>query len=350
MKETKVALVGCGFVANDHLKAWRKLNHAKVVAVSDLNESLAKSTAEVWRIPRYYASFSDMIKKEKIDVVDICTPPHTHAALAVQSMEVGVNVLIEKPMTMTVSDAEKIVNCQKSSGVEAGVIHNWLFEASVLEACAFVNRGLLGEVLNVEIETLNTKDDPMATNEHHWCHKLPGGRFSEMLAHPIYLTRHFLGGEVEVSDVQVFKVGSYPWMKSDELCATLKVGYKLGRVYASFNSSRDAIYVNLYGREGIIKVEIINSILTFLPRRKTSRFSKGFDSLKQAWQIVKRTGKNVMKVVSKSWMSGQEMYIKLFDESLMNDNEPPVSVTDGLAVVKTLEEMCMKIAELERKA
>jgi len=313
-----------------------------------LNETLAKNTADVWRIPRHYASFLDMITKEKVDVVDICTPPQTHAALAVQSMETGANVLIEKPMTMTVSDAEKIVSCQKSSGVTVGVIHNWLFESAVLEARELVNHGLIGEALSVEIEALDTKDDSMAANEHHWCHKLPGGRFSEMLAHPIYLTRHFLGGEVEVSDVQLSKLGSYAWMKSDELCATFKVGKKLGRSYASFNSSRDAIYVSLYGREGIIKVEIINSILTFMPRRANKRFSKGSDSLKQASQIMGRTGKNVMSVVSKSWMSGPEMCIKLFSESLLSDKEPPVSAADGLAVVKTLEEICTKIEEREK--
>jgi len=349
MKEIKVALGGCGFVTNDHLKAWRKINNAKVVAVSDLNGSLAKRTAEFWRIPHHYTSFSDMIKKEEIDLADICTPPHTHAALAVESMEAGVNVLIEKPMAMTMNDAEKIVACQKRCGVKAGVIHNWLFEEPVLEACSFVNRGLLGEVFNVEIETLNTKDDPMASNEHHWCHKLHGGRFSEMLAHPIYLVRHFLKGEVKLANLEVSKVGSYPWIKSDELYAAFKVGYKSGRVYASLNSSRDAIYISLYGRESIIKLEVVNSILTFLPRRKTSRFSKGSDSLKQAWQIVKYTGENVMKVVSKTWMSGTERCIKLFSESLMENNEPLVSVNDGLSVVKTLEEMCAKIAELEKK-
>ena len=348
-KEIKVALVGCGQVANDHLKAWRKINQAKAIAVSDLNETLAIKTAKLWRIPRYYISFSELIKKEKIDVVDICTPPHAHAALAIEAMGAGINVLIEKPLAMTVNDAEKIVGCKKRSGVEAGVIHNCLFDAPVLEARSLVNRGLLGEVFNVEVEALNTKDDPMAANEHHWCHKLPGGRFGEMLAHPIYLIRHSLG-EVKVDDVQVSKVSSYPWMRSDELFATLKVGNKLGRVYASFNSSRDAIYISLYGKEGIIKMDLINSILTFLPRRKTSRFSKGSDSLKQAWQIVKWTWKDVVKVASKRWMTGHDICIKLFAESLINNKEPPISVIDGLAVVKTLEEMCMRIVELEERA
>jgi len=349
MREINVGIVGCGFIAHGHLKAWKRVPQANIVAVSDLNESLAKYTAKAWNIPHYYGTLSEMLEQDGINVIDVCTPPQVHMSLAVEAMEKGVDVLIEKPMTITVEDAKKIVDCQRKTKVNAGVIHNWLFDAPVLEARSLIKKGFMGEVINVEIEALNTKDDSMTMDKHHWCHKLPGGRFSEMLAHPIYLTRHFLEGEIEVVDVQVSKVGGYPWMKSDELCAIFKVGSKLGRVYATFNSSRDAIYINIYGKEGIIKMDIINSILNFLPRRKTSRFSKGSDSIKQAWQIVKCTAKNMMKVAFKRWTSGHDIYIRLFAESLIHDKEPPVSVRDGLAVVQTLEQMCRKIEEQEKK-
>jgi len=339
MREINVAIVGCGYVANGHLKAWRNIREAQVVAVSDLNEKLGKSTAETWKIPRYYSTLSDLLAQCKVDLVDICTPPQVHAVLAVEAMKAGINVLIEKPMTMTVKDAEEIVGCQKATGVKAGVIHNWLFDDPVLQADSIIKTGKLGEIFHIEIEALNTKYDSMAANERHWCHKLPGGRFSEMLAHPIYLMRHFLG-DVEVCEVQVSKIGDYSWMKYDELCATFKAGNKLGRAYASFNSSRDAIFINIYGREAILKLELINSTVIFLPKREATRLSKGFDSLRQATQLFKSIIGNMFKVASGRWRSGHETYIKLFAESLINDRKPPVTVEDGFAVVKMLERMC----------
>ena len=348
MHDINVAIVGCGYVANGHLKAWSKIREAQVVAVSDLNESLAKSTADLWKVPRYYKSLSELMEWGKIDLVDICTPPQTHAALAIQAMKAGFNVLIEKPMTMTVKDAEQIVESRKSTGMKAGVIHNWLFDVPVLEAEYLVKKGYLGDVFNVEIEALNTKYDSMVMNEHHWSHRLQGGRFSEMLAHPIYLLRHFLG-EVEICDLQVSKIGNYPWMSSDELCATFRVGNKLGRAYSSFNSSRDAIFISLYGNEGILKLELINATVNVLPKRKTSRFSKGFDSLRQATQLTKSTIGNVAKITLKRWMSGHDMYIKLFAESLLSGTDPPVTVEDGLEVIKTLEKMCEMIESAELK-
>ena len=350
MRGINVALIGCGFVANGHLKAWRKVGEARVFAVCDLNETMARSTAERWKIPHYYPSLSELMEhKNSIDLVDICTPPQTHASLAVQAMRAGFHVLLEKPMTMTVKDAEEIVKCQKTTGLKAGVIHNWLFEPPVLEADSLVKGGFLGEVINAEIEALSPKEDSMAANENHWSHSLPGGRFSEMLAHPIYLLRRFLG-EVEVGDVYVSKVGEYAWMKSDEFFATFKVGNKLGRAYASFNAPRDAIFINLYGREAILKLDIINATLNILPRRKTSRYNKGFDSMRQATQLTRSTVKNAARIAFGRWLSGHEMCIKLFAQSLINDSEPPVTVESGCIVVKTLEEICERIEIAERNA
>jgi predicted dehydrogenase len=158
-------------------------------------------------------------------------------------------------------------------------------------------------------------------------------------------------GEVEICDLQVSKIGDYPWMRFDELCAAFRVGNKLGRTYASFNSSRDAIFISLYGSEAILKLELINATVNILPKRKTSRFSKGFDSLRQATQLTKSTVGNVAKITLKRWKSGHDRYVKLFAESLLNDTDPPVTVEDGLEVTKTLEKMCGMIerAELKQK-
>ena len=349
MHKLEVAIIGCGYVANGHLEAWRKVPQAHVVAVSDLNEVLARNTAHTWKVPYYYKSLTEVMANTSVDLVDVCTPPQAHATLAIQAMEAGKNVLIEKPMAMTVKEAQEIVNCQRDNHVKAGVIHNWLFEQPVLAATSLVERGLVGEVLSVVVEALNRNEDSMAANRDHWSHRLPGGRFSEMLAHPIYLIRHFLRGEVNVLDVQVSKLGNYPWVKSDELSATFNVGEKLGRSYVSLNSSRDAIYVNLYGKEGIIKLDIINSTVTVLPRVGNSRFAKGFDSLRQAFQILKWTTQSAGKVALRRWSSGHDTCMKLFVESLANDSKPPVSVEDGLAVTKTLEETCKRIDEEEKK-
>jgi predicted dehydrogenase len=344
-----VAILGCGYVSNDHIKAWKRVHQAQLVAVCDVSEMAAKKMSEFWKIPRYFTSFPKLLEQKNIEIIDICTPPHTHASLAVQAMQSNFNVLLEKPMTMTSKDADEIVQCQKTTGMKAGVIHNWLFEPPVREATALVKKGGIGEVVNVEIEALNTKYDSMTANEKHWCHTFPGGRFSEMLAHPVYLLRHYLGSEISIGDVQVAKIGEYPWMKSDELCATFHVGTKLGRSYASFNMPRAAIFISLYGKKAIIRLDIVNATLNILPARKTSRFNKAFDSLRQAGQLTRSTAKNIMKITSKRWSSGHDFYIRSFAECVLTDKEPPVTVEEGYHVVKIVEQMCGAIDKAERE-
>jgi predicted dehydrogenase len=347
LKKINLAIIGCGSVANSHLKAWKRLHNAEVVAVSDLNETSAKNTASLWNIPHYFGSLSQLIENLSVDLVDICTPPQSHASLAVQAMEKGLHVLLEKPMTMTTKDADKIVACQRASGMKVGVMHNELFEPPVLKASSFVGKGHLGDIISVEVETLCTKWDSMAANEHHWCHSLPGGRFSEMLAHPIYLLSHFLG-KVEVEHVDVSKYGEYSWMRSDELCAIFRAGNKLGRVYATFNAPHDAIFISLYGTEGILKLDIVNATVVFTPRRVTSRFNKGLDSLRQAGQLLRSTTEDVVKIASKRWECGHELCIRLFAQSLETNSDPPFTVKDGYEVVKMLEVLCDKIELAEK--
>jgi predicted dehydrogenase len=348
MREIDVAIVGCGYVAEGHLGAWRKVPEAKIVAVSDLNIELAKKTAERWRIPNYYSTISDVLNQTNANLVDICTPPHVHAPIAVEAMKAGKNVLIEKPMTMTVDDAKKIVKSQEETGVTAGVLHNWLFDEPVVIAKSMVEQGRIGEVFNIVVEALNTPMDSMVANRNHWSHRFPGGRFSEMLAHPIYLLRHFLGGELELGDVQVSKVGDYSWVKKDELCATFKVGQKMGRAYASFNSSRDCIYINIYGKKGIIKLDLINSLVNYLPKMELTRFNKGYDSLRQSSQITISTIRNSLKIAFRSWLSGHDRYIRLFSQSLLNQTAPPVTLADGLAVINSLDTITQRI-DLQEK-
>ena len=173
-----MGVIGCGWVSNGHLGAWRKVRDATVVSVCDLYEDAARSMAKKWDIDEYYMDFDELLSSSDVDVVDICTPPSTHRDFMVQAMNAGVNAITEKPMTMTVNESQDIVDAKNETGMKAGLIHNWLFEPTIIEADSIVKKGELGEIINVEVEALNTKFDPMMSNKDHWCHKLVGGRIS----------------------------------------------------------------------------------------------------------------------------------------------------------------------------
>ena len=347
MRSQKVAIIGCGYIANGHLRSWKRTDNANVEAVVDLNIAAAKDTAERWKINNYFSSLDDLLNELQPDIVDICTPPQVHSSIAIQSIESGAHTLIEKPMTMTLDDAIKIVEAEKKADVKVGVIHNWLFEPPVPKARRLVGEGKLGEIMHVNLQTLNTSGDWMAKDGNHWCHKLTGGRFGEMLTHPIYLVKHFLG-DVKLENILVSKIGDFPWMKSDELVANLSGGKRFGSFYASFNSPRQAILLEVYGQKALLSLDMINGLVSILPARDVSRFSVGFDSLKQATQIASSTLYNAGSVISGKWMTGHDLYIDLFIKALEKDMEPPVTVREGYEVVKILEEMINRVEQQEK--
>lgn len=117
-------------------------------------------------------------------------------------MESGFDVLIEKPLSLSSRDDMEIIQCQKNTGRKAGVIHNWLFEPPILKTQEILDRDKIGEINYAHISILHPKEEPMTANRDHCSHKLPGGRFSEMMFHPIYLLRRFIG-KIELESLNV---------------------------------------------------------------------------------------------------------------------------------------------------
>jgi len=341
-EKLRICLVGCGHVAHQHLVAWNKIDEARVIAVCDTNEKAAKSLAERWAISRFYTSFSEAIEQEDVSIIDICTPPQTHRSLAVQALESGSHVLLEKPMAMTAKEADDIMHSQKVSGMRLGVIHNWLFEPAVLKVRSILQRGGIGDILGAQIEVLIPNNESMIVNKEHWCHKLVGGRFAEMLAHPIYLLRDFLG-PIRVENLSVAKIGPHPWVPWDELRITFRSGNKLGTTYASFNSPRQATVINLYGTERILRVGLFPQTIIQLRHIPPTTSALGLDVLRQALQLSTSVMKNVSRIILGRWPRGHETYFRLFVKSLLQDVKSPVALEEAYEVVRTMEEVCWRI-------
>ncbi|MFX0212391.1 MAG: Gfo/Idh/MocA family protein, partial [Candidatus Hodarchaeota archaeon] len=207
----------CGEVANQtHIPIWRGIKDIKIVAVCDKNEKTAKKTANRVKINRYFTELPSMLNDTHIDIVDNCTPVWLHAQTSIQALEHGCHVLVEKPMALRLEEANKLIQVSNRKGVKLGVIHNSLFNPAVVKAMALVHDKRLGDLIGVDIKYFKRRDDDWVLNKNHWSHKLPGGMFGEILAHPIYLARAFLG-DLNVVAVHIRKFGGCQWIKADEL-------------------------------------------------------------------------------------------------------------------------------------
>jgi len=336
-----MAIAGCGAIAREHLKALRSIDTLTVVALCDVDQGTVSRTSREWNIGRSYTSYSEMLEKEDLSIVSILTPPQTHASMAIEAIRRGVNVLLEKPLTMTTDEARSILEALKGSHVKLTLNYNALLNKRMIKALALIEESAIGQVLGMEVTMLQPKDDPMTSNAKHWCHRLPGGRFGEMLAHPIYLLQSVLGNSMDLVRVLAEKRGGFDWMPYDELHVLLRADKGIGRIYASFNAPRPAYLINIYGTERILNIDLLNGTLMMLGHRTESKADSAMDSLGISCELLFQTIRNTLVYLRRG--RGQEplqrAYTSLVD-SIEGKGELIVNADMAYNTVKIAEEIC----------
>lgn len=142
----RVGVIGVGYWGQNHVRVLSGLNDVEDLSVCDLNIDVAKLVAKKYQIS-WYADFREMIKKESLDAVTICTPTSTHSSIAIKVIEMGVHVFIEKPMTSTIEEAIAIINKAEEVGVKIMVGFIERFNPAVQMAKKLIRQGKIGKLI-----------------------------------------------------------------------------------------------------------------------------------------------------------------------------------------------------------
>ena len=108
----KVALIGAGTMGRTHCNAYLSIEDAKLVAVCDINEEKANMLCEKHGA-KSYTDYETMISNEEFDILDICLPTYLHSKYAIDAMKRGKNVFCEKPIALTLEEAEEMTKTAK---------------------------------------------------------------------------------------------------------------------------------------------------------------------------------------------------------------------------------------------
>jgi len=344
MDKLKVAVVGCGFVAQKrHIPSFLRLReNVSLCAVCDLNQDLARSVANRFGIPNVYSNLSKMLSKERPDVVDVCTPPKVHASVAVEAMESGCHVLLEKPMAPSLSDCDKMIQASRKYGVKLSVVHNQRFYPPFLRAEELVKSGAIGELTGMRVLSLTHREEYMA-HENHWVHKLPGGVIGETGPHVVYLSLAFVKNVKNV-DVSARKKTDYPWVLYDDYRIELEGENINSSIYVSHANDYTAGEVDLFGTDYALKVDMQSMLLTRYKREYLKPASVGLSSLSIAGQIVKGVMSNAFKVMLHKPMLGHDIMIEKFVKNIINDKPVPVTPEEGRETIRVMEMIVRKLA------
>jgi len=334
----KVGIVGCGLVASKrHIPIFMKLKRkANVRAVCDRNESLAHQAAAEHGISGIYHDFTEMLSKENLDLIDICTPPHTHTPLALEGMKHGCHILMEKPMALKTSDCDQMINASHKNRVKLCVAHNMLFFPPLLKAKKLVAEGAIGNFIGMRVFISDQRDNALLKKDD-WAHTLPGGVLEESVAHPIYLSLAFLD-RIKSVDIWAKNFLEHPWTPFDEFRIELEGEKAISSIVKSYASDNWAAYVDILGTEGALYVDLHSMLLI---RHKCKESTKPLAlarySLGEAFQMARGIATNTFKVMTGKLKYGQDIIIERFVDCVLNDSQPPVTGEEGRETTRATE-------------
>lgn len=149
----RVGVIGTGYMGSNHVRVYSQLENVELVGVMDVDSAKADSLAK-----RYHTrSFSSLEKflKNDLDLVSVVVPSSKHYEVAMAVIENGINVLVEKPITLETSHANELIKKAKSAGVKLAVGHIERFNPAVTKLKEIITSGVLGEIDVVSSERLN---------------------------------------------------------------------------------------------------------------------------------------------------------------------------------------------------
>jgi predicted dehydrogenase len=144
MARLAIAGIGAGYFSRFHLEGWQDVAGAEVVAWCDLNEDKARAMAGEFGVPRTFADAAAMLDACKPDLVDIVTPPPSHAALAALAHARGIPVICQKPMTPSWAESAAMADAAGKAGVLCVIHENFRFQPWYREAKRLLTSGALG--------------------------------------------------------------------------------------------------------------------------------------------------------------------------------------------------------------
>ena len=195
MSKIKVGLLGGGGIVDAHIRGYRTYADAiEVTAIADVVDETARRRAAELRATAY-TDFRLMIDEADLDAVDICLPHHLHAEAIVAAAQAGKHILCEKPLCLTVQQADEVQRVVSAAGVTLMCAHNQLFLPAVSTAKQLLEQGILGTVYEVRTSDSFYNDfNPQNMGWRATAATSGGGELMDTGYHPTYLMLHLAGG------------------------------------------------------------------------------------------------------------------------------------------------------------
>ena len=167
MDVLRVAIVGCGRISDLHVLGYRDRKDAKIVALCDKNYSRLVKKAKSWGIKGIFSDYKELLKEKDIDLIELLVPHNAHAEMAIAAAQAGKHISVQKPMAISVHEADQMISAAENSNVKLRIYENFIFYPPIVMAKKIVDAGEIGEPQMLRLHVTSS------LKGHYW--KIPVG-------------------------------------------------------------------------------------------------------------------------------------------------------------------------------
>jgi len=260
----KAALIGTGQIARQHLSCLKQLSGVEIAAVCDLSPSVAECAAERHGVAAWFTDSRRMLREVRPDVVHVTTPPPSHYRLALEALEAGAHVIVEKPATAKLSELEALTDRARELGRAVIEDYNYLFNRAPREILERIGTGEFGAVTHVDVMIcldILGPDGFADPNSPHPALALDGGAIADFLPHLASLAHLFVGPHRRAHAVWNKRKESV--LPYDEFRGLVDAERGTATVAFSAGSHPDAFWLRVYGERMQATANLFETRITF---------------------------------------------------------------------------------------
>jgi predicted dehydrogenase len=333
----RIALLGGGKMAVQHAAAVRACQNVALVAVVDPviapDELQRRFGADV----ATFADLQTMLRDAKPDVVHIVTPPATHVELAMDCLQAGAHVYVEKPFALTASDAEAILRLASAKGLRACAAHQVLFQDAAIRYRQYLP--VIGTTRHVE-SFFSFK--PVRRRTGGGGLSTPVDQLIDILPHPVYLLLNAMpeGGSAELTALDVSPAG--------EVRAVVRRGDALATLVVTLRARPVESFLKVMGSNGSVEADFVIGYVIRLLGPGASAPAVVLKPFSKAWQMAWGSFRSLLQLVFRRHKSypGLAELLGRFYASIAAGGPPPMT---GDEIVETVR-ICEQIGERLRSA
>lgn len=317
----KIGVVGCGGIGLRHSLAYQSHPEVELVCVCDIAREKADARAMELGAKAYYSIKDMLIAEPELDAVGVITADHLHFEPTMEVLEGGKHVLVEKPLSLDIREAEQMVAKAHEKGVKLAIDYNRRYSKPYLKAKEYIQAGEIGDITNVIMKLSQGGPATSAKGKYYLLY--------ELQSHSMDMMRHLGGDVTEVSAHMATPRATEPKDGEEVVYTSIAISVKyaeerVGTLMASWDSAftHPIEFVEVCGTKGYMRIDNIVEGISLYPHND---------------QTVRMWKPNIFDTGALTFDKIFEYRVHAFVDDIIAGREPAPTGLDGLKALQMIE-------------